>query len=304
MADPRDGDIIGVTESIVARTAGMYVTFNEVGEWIKNYKPTATHLYLYHPIFSRNRFVPILRGLLTAENIKKVTVVGDVMDEVGNLVDHQITGCNYMELYKHIIEEAGKEFDWVPTLVHSSLRQDTLVIDCRLHSKETSLELTLGDICKEKSSWGLLGMNAAGDERIKLFPDRQYSKYFVNTLKDNVSNIFKRDVEVMIYGDGAYKDPISGIWEWADPVVSPAWTSGLDGMPTEVKLKNAIDSGMTDGEIYKSIETNRKKSEQQLGTTPRRIVDLLGSLMDLTSGSGDKGTPVVIVRDYFKKYID
>jgi len=108
----------------------------------------------------------------------------------------------------------------------------------------------------------------------------------------------------MIYGDGAYKDPASGIWEWADPVVSPAWTSGLDGMPAEIKLKNAIDSGMSDGDIRVTIEANKTSKQQALGTTPRRIVDLLGSLMDLVSGSGDKGTPVVVVRDYFKKYVD
>ena len=108
----------------------------------------------------------------------------------------------------------------------------------------------------------------------------------------------------MIYGDGAYKDPVSGIWEWADPVVSPAWTSGLDGMPAEIKLKNAIDSGMSDIDIKKHIKDNRGAAGQELGTTPRRVVDLLGSLMDLVSGSGDKGTPIVIVRDYFKKYID
>ena len=97
---------------------------------------------------------------------------------------------------------------------------------------------------------------------------------------------------------------MSGIWEWADPVVSPAWTSGLDGMPAEIKLKNAIDSGMSDGDIKKHIKDNRGAAGQELGTTPRRVVDLLGSLMDLVRGSGDKGTPVVIVRDYFKKYID
>ena len=106
----------------------------------------------------------------------------------------------------------------------------------------------------------------------------------------------------MIYGDGAYKDPVSGIWEWADPVVSPAWTYGLNGMPTEIKLKNAIDSGFSEEEIKHNIVKNKEEGIQQLGTTPRRIVDLLGSLMDLTSGSGDKGTPIVIVRNYFKNY--
>jgi len=301
---PHNGDIIGVTESVVARTSGMYVDLEEIGKWITDFKPSATILILYHPIFSRNRFVPILRGMLCAKNIKDVIIVSDNVDEVGNKIKHQITGVNYKDCYREWIEGAGKNFEWVPTTPPtSSMTDEILMIDCRLH-EYSSYTIGLKDIFKERNSWGLLGMNAAGNNRLKLFPDKTYSEYFVNTLQQTIKERFNKDVEVMIYGDGAYKDPMSGIWEWADPVVSPAWTAGLDGFPTEMKLKNAIDSGMTDQDISESISNNRKNAGQQLGTTPRRIVDLLGSLMDLVSGSGDKGTPVVIVRDYFKKYID
>lgn len=305
----RNGDIIGVTESIVARTAGMYVGLEEIGQWITNYKPTAKHLILIEPIFSRNRFLPILRGMLCAQNITKITIMSREIDEVGNRVRHQITGVDYRDLYKGWIENTGKEFCWEDYNLfsfskYSDLKDDVISIDCRLHGPRRNFDLALVDIFHERNSWGLLGMNAAGDDRIKLFPDKTYSQYFVNTLQQTIKTRLGKKVEVMIYGDGAYKDPMSGIWEWADPVVSPAWTSGLDGMPAEIKLKNAIDSGMSDGDIRATIETNKTSKQQAFGTTPRRIVDLLGSLMDLVSGSGDKGTPVVVVRDYFKKYID
>jgi hypothetical protein len=305
----RDGDIIGITESVVARNAGMYVNLEEVGAWIKRFKPTATHLVLLDPIFSRNRFVPILRGLLCADNIKKVTILSREVDEVGNFVQHQITGVNYKEVYRELIEGAGKEFRWLDdnlwTRVDNAWSgKNKLVLDCRLHVKESSLELTLQDIFGEINNWGLLGMNAAGNDKLKLFPDKSYSQWFVNTLQAKIEDKLNVHAEVMVYGDGAFKDPVTGIWEWADPVVSPAWTSGLDGMPAELKLKNAIDNGLSEDDIKKSIKDNRGKASQELGTTPRRIVDLLGSLMDLMSGSGDKGTPVIIVRDYFKKYID
>jgi len=303
-ADPQDGDIIGVTESIVARCFGFYVNYDEIGEWIKNFKPSADTLVLYNPIFSRNRFVPILQGFLRNDNIKKVVVVSLDEDEVGNLVNHQITGVNYKDLYQSIVEESGREFEWNYNWNSSLLRNDTLGIDCRLHADISPLELRLSDICNDKSSWGLLGMNYSNGERLKLFPDRKFCEGFVLSLQNAIRRDVGVDVEVMVYGDGAYKDPQSHIWEWADPVVSPAWTKGLNGYPTELKLKASLDAGKSDEEIQNDIMVNRNEGGQALGTTPRRIVDLLGSLMDLTSGSGDKGTPVVIVRDYFKKYVE
>ena len=306
----RNGDIIGITESVVARAAGSYVDLDEIGRWITDFKPSATTLVLYHPIFSRNRFVPILRGMLCAKNIKDVIIISDDIDEVGNKIEHQITGVNYKECYREWIEDAGKGFYWehdslMNLHLYTGEHPEMIRIDCRLHADiKIFNDISLKDILHERNTWGLLGMNAAGNNRLKLFPDKTYSEYFVNTLQETIKSRLNKDVEVMIYGDGAYKDPVSGIWEWADPVVSPAWTSGLDGMPAEIKLKNAIDSGMSDIDIKKHIKDNRGAAGQELGTTPRRVVDLLGSLMDLVSGSGDKGTPIVIVRDYFKKYID
>lgn len=304
-----DGDVVGVTESVVARNAGMYVELEEVGKWLTKFKPSATHLVLVDPIFSRNRFIPILRGMLCAPNINKVTIMSREVDEVGNHIEHQITGVNYKNAYKECIEGAGKEFEWIDNNLftwhnYAKSSNDLLVVDCRLHSDNHPFELSLQDIFKEKNSWGLLGMNAAGNNRLKLFPDKQYAQYFVNTLQKTVKERFGKDVDVMIYGDGAFKDPVSGIWEWADPVVSPAWTSGLDGSPAEIKLKNVIDSGMSEADICKEIKKNKGKCNQDLGTTPRRFVDLFGSAMDLISGSGDKGTPVVIIRNSRKKYTD
>lgn len=309
-AGAKNGDIIGVTESVVARTAGMYVDLVDIGKWIQNYKPQATHLVLYSPIFSRNRFLPILRGMLCAQNITKVTIISRDVDEVGNVIQHPITKVNYKECYKEWIEGAGKEFVWeydslIGLASYCGVHEDMIRVNCKLHSDSLPFcDISLRDILHERNSWGLLGMNAAGNNRLKLFPDKEYAQYFVNTLQQTIKSTLNKNVEVMIYGDGAYKDPASGIWEWADPVVSPAWTSGLDGMPAEIKLKNAIDSGMSEGDIRVTIEANKTSKQQALGTTPRKIVDLLGSLMDLVSGSGDKGTPVVVVRDYFKKYVD
>ena len=174
---PKNGDIIGVTESVVARTAGMYVDLKDVGRWITNYKPTATTLVLYHPIFSRNRFIPILRGLLCAVNINKVVIVSGEIDEVGNKVKHQITGVNYKNYYKEWIEGAGKEFVWTEIFNESSVADDILTINCMLHER-SNVYLNLSDILHERNSWGLLGMNAAGDDRLKLFPDKQYATYF------------------------------------------------------------------------------------------------------------------------------
>lgn len=308
-AGGQNGDIIGITESIVARSAGMYVNLEEIGKWLTWFKPSATHLCLVDPIFSRNRFVPILRGMLTAENITKVSILSKNIDEVGNHVHHQITGINYKDVYRKYVEDAGKEFQWIDSNLFTRADfaksgRDMLVVNCRLHEKHNIFELSLQDIFQDKNNWGLLGMNAAGENRLKLFPDKAYGQWFVDSIQDRIKNEFDKDVDVMIYGDGAFKDPQTGIWEWADPVVSPAWTRGLDGMPSEVKLKNAIDSGLSEKDIISNIKKNRESKGQELGTTPRRIVDLLGSLMDLVSGSGDKGTPVVVVRDYFKKYVD
>ena len=160
--------------------------------------------------------------------------------------------------------------------------------------------------------YGLLGSNKSTEERLKLFPKTG------DTLVQKIQELFKektgKTIEVMVYGDGAFKDPVGGIWELADPVVSPAYTSGLEGTPNEIKLKYVSDNKFADSKgnelkdaiknEIKQKQSNLKGQNISLGTTPRKITDLVGSLCDLTSGSGDKGTPVVLVQGYFDNLAD
>ena len=158
----------------------------------------------------------------------------------------------------------------------------------------------------------MLGSNLSTDEKLKLFP--RDTKSFVKKLQKKLNEVSGVKMECMVYGDGAFKDPVGGIWELADPVVSPAYTSGLEGTPNEIKLKYVADNQIGDlkgkqaeeaiKEIISKKAKNLKNQNISLGTTPRRITDLLGSLSDLTSGSGDKGTPIVLITGYFNNYAD
>ena len=307
-----DGDIVGITESIVARAEGNYVTIDEVAEDIKNVMGEVDNIFLHKPIYSRNRFAMILKAFARAAKKSIIIYMPDV-DEVGNVLrNHPFTGLNYDEYYKSIVEAEGKDC----YILHEGEKKDIdcYLVDCRLHLADNFDNdcYTLRDFCKVKCSWGLLGSNKASEEKLKLFPSYDYS----HTLVDEVSNeIFEKTgkkVEVMIYGDGCYKDPESGIWEFADPITCPAYTEGLEGTPNELKLKNLADekyANLNGEELSKAIKEDIKAKSKQLkgkmasqGTTPRRYVDLLASLMDLTSGSGDKGTPIVYVKRYFQNY--
>ena len=160
------------------------------------------------------------------------------------------------------------------------------------------------------SKYGLLGSNKSTEERVKLFPE--HGDILVNNIQKKLKDLTGKNIEVMVYGDGAFKDPVGGIWELADPVVSPAYTKGLEGTPNELKLKFLSDNKFANlrgeelikamKEEIKNKDTNLKGQMATQGTTPRRIVDLIGSLCDLTSGSGDKGTPVVYIQGYFDNY--
>ena len=160
------------------------------------------------------------------------------------------------------------------------------------------------------SKYGLLGSNKATEDTVKLFPE--HGDKVVETVQKSLFEKTGKKIEVMVYGDGAFKDPVGGIWELADPVVSPAYTSGLEGTPNELKLKYIADNDLSNlkGEALanamrdkiKNKADNLKGTNATLGTTPRRYTDLLGSLSDLTSGSGDKGTPVVLITGYFDNY--
>ena len=241
---------------------------------------------------------------------------------------HIFTGVNMVDFYRDICKKENCEVEFVfsndPQVI-LDYTKDVLCAD--IHTRNTTKEkilakeevnvLTLADILNKSvdgsgynSKYGLLGSNRATEEKVKLFPEN--GSVFVNKVKDLFKEKTNKDVEVMIYGDGAFKDPVGKIWELADPVVSPAYTEGLEGSPNEIKLKYLSDnkfSNLKGEELNEAIKTEIRKKESELkgsmvsqGTTPRRYTDLIGSLCDLTSGSGDKGTPVILIKNYFKNY--
>lgn len=248
--------------------------------------------------------------------------------ELFGQVKHQFTGVDYVEYYGDLIKEAGAEVEIIfsnnPRTI-LNYTKDVLVCDIhtRARTKKILKEnggntiLGLDDImtapingsgCNE--DYGLLGSNKATEEKVKLFPKN--SEEFVLELQTEMIKRTGKNVEVMVYGDGAFKDPVGKIWELADPVVSPAYTKGLEGTPNEVKIKYLADNNFAnlEGEELKdAIKEHIKNKKENLvgsmesqGTTPRRLTDLIGSLCDLTSGSGDKGTPVVYIQGYFDNY--
>lgn len=305
-----DRDIIGITESVVARAEGNYVTVDEIAEDIRNKMGNHNYITVVSPIFSRNRFAMILKAIARAAQTG-VYLRLDYVDEVGNVYrNHPFTGINYDEYYKSIIEGEGK-FAYIK-LPNESLNYDfDSAIDCRLHPQcgEKLGKFTLADICADKCEYGLNGSNKATEEKLKLFPSRKFAQQVVEGIQAYLYGKTGKKVEVMVYGDGCFKDPVGGIWEFADPVVSPAFTDGLKGTPNELKLKYLADNEFKDlsGEaLINAIKEKIKTKDANLvgqmasqGTTPRRLTDLLGSLMDLTSGSGDRGTPIVYVKRYF-----
>ena len=240
-------------------------------------------------------------------------------------VTHPFTGVNYLDLYKNICEcDCEIILSNDPTEI---LKYTKKVINADIHSRFRTKKLlinngaekvvSLHEILNESingsgyhEEFGVLGSNLSTDEKIKLFP--RDTKTFINNLQKALKQKFGVNLECMVYGDGAFKDPVGGIWELADPVVSPSYTSGLEGTPNEIKLKYLADNkianltGKDAVEAMKKLivkkDKNLKNKSESLGTTPRRITDLVGSLCDLTSGSGDKGTPIVLVTGYFDNY--
>jgi len=242
---------------------------------------------------------------------------------------HPFTGIDYIEYYKSIVEECGAECEIIfSNDARTILKYTKNVLACDIHSRMRTKRILksnggeniygLDDILTESvngsgynEKYGLLGSNKATENTVKLFPrDCQ-------PIVDNIQAMLKektgKNVEVMIYGDGAFKDPVGKIWELADPVVSPAYTKGLEGTPNEIKLKYIADNEfphLEGEELKKAIIEYIEKKESDLvgnmlsqGTTPRRLTDLIGSLCDLTSGSGDKGTPIVYIQGYFDSYV-
>ena len=243
---------------------------------------------------------------------------------------HEFTGVDYVQYYSDIITEAGAEVEIIfANQAKTILDYTDSVITCDIHTrartkrilKAAGAKVVLGmdDIltapvngggCNEK--YGLLGSNKSTEDMIKLFP--RECQDLVEDIQAEILKETGKHVEVMVYGDGAFKDPQGKIWELADPVVSPAFTSGLKGTPNELKLKYLADNDFKDlsgAELKEAIEKSIKAKGDNLvgnmasqGTTPRQLTDLIGSLCDLTSGSGDKGTPIILIQGYFDNMAD
>ncbi|PIC70509.1 MULTISPECIES: coenzyme F420-0:L-glutamate ligase [unclassified Sporosarcina] len=241
---------------------------------------------------------------------------------------HPFTGVDYIEYYKSLMDEFGVEHEVIfSNNARTILDYTKTVLTCDIHSRFRTKRILeangaekiygLDDILRTSidgsgynEEFGLLGANKAQEDSIKLFP------HSCQPIVDNIQNMLKKEtgkhIEVMIYGDGAFKDPVGKIWELADPVVSPAYTDGLDGIPNEVKLKYLADNDFSElrgeelknavSEFIENKDSNLMGSMASQGTTPRKLTDLIGSLSDLTSGSGDKGTPIVFIQGYFDNF--
>ena len=241
---------------------------------------------------------------------------------------HEFTGVDYVEYYSNIIKEAGAEVEVVfANNPRTILNYTDCIINCDIHTRvrtkrilrENGAKVVCGldDILTApvngsgyNAKYGLLGSNKSTEDKIKLFPNE--CKDLVLAIQASILEKTGKHVEVMVYGDGAFKDPQGKIWELADPVVSPAFTDGLIGTPNELKLKYLADNdfaNLSGAELKEAISNSIKTKQDNLvgnmasqGTTPRQLTDLIGSLCDLTSGSGDKGTPVILIQGYFDNY--
>ena len=326
--DIDDNDVIGITESIVARAQGNYVTIDDIVQFLKEMHITK-NLILYSPIMSRNRFSMILKAFARYADFISIVLAGEY-DEQGNpnFGINPFTGVDIQKYYKELCESENCHLEFITNALYpliskhwKGIKLNETFIDCRCHPEEAD-QLTLKDIMNHpvnnnvgcNSKYGLLGSNKATEEKLKLFPETTKAQQFVEEIQQRIFEKTRKHVEVMVYGDGCFKDPVGGIWEWADPVVSPAYTNGLEGRPNEIKIKAFADDKYKDlqgEELTNAIKSEIASKDKNLvrnmasqGTTPRRYVDLLGSLMDLTSGSGDKGCPVVLVKSYFKSFSD
>lgn len=346
-------DVVGVTESLVARAQGNYATVDAIGKDIADKFPN--ELGIIFPILSRNRFSVLLKGI--AKSQRKIHLllsypsdeVGnhlmdiDKMDEFkinpsidflteddyrrlfGDKVIHPFTQIDYVQMYKDIIGENASIYfandprtilnytkDVLVANIHDRFRTKRLLKDAGaniLYGLDDILTTSI-DESGFNPDYGLLGSNLASENEVKLFPNN--CKYYVEEIQRLLFEKTGIKIEVMIYGDGAFKDPVGKIWELADPVVSPGFTDGLIGLPNEIKIKYVADNELQNLTGEEAITAMKKKiyskdvdsisQADSLGTTPRRITDLLGSLCDLTSGSGDKGTPVILIQGYFDNY--
>ena len=351
-----DGDVVSVTEAVVARADGNYASIDDIAADVKA-KFGGETVGVVFPILSRNRFSICLKGI--ARGAKKVVVLLSYpSDEVGNsLIDldaldesginpfsdvltvadfrrafgapkHTFTGVDYVQFYTDIIEGEGAEAEVIfANHAEVILNYTKNVLCCDIHSRERTQRrvkaaggetvLTLCDIMSApvngsgcNPQYGLLGSNKATADTVKLFPKN--AQEVAENISKSLSEITGKRIEAMIYGDGAFRDPVGKIWELADPVVGVGYTKGLIGLPNELKLKFLADNDFADlsgDALADAIRQRIREKSSDLkgdmtseGTTPRRLTDLIGSLCDLTSGSGDKGTPIIVVQNYFKNY--
>jgi len=350
-----DRDVVGITESVLARAQGNYATIAQISQDVRKKIPGGT-AGVTLPILSRNRFSQILRGIsggvdelfillaYPGDEVGNPLISWDALDEKGvnpyidvleeaefirlfGKAEHPFTGVDYISYYKELT--GGKARIIFGNDPRSVLKYAKFVITADIHTRGRSKRLLaaagaggvfgLDDILNEpiggsgyNPEYGLLGSNLATADSLKLFP--RDAGDFAERVADRLHALTGKRIEVLVYGDGAFKDPVGGIWELADPVVSPGYTKGLEGTPNELKLKYLADtavSGKQGDDASEAIREMIREKQGDLtgnmaaqGTTPRRYTDLLGSLCDLTSGSGDKGTPIVLIQGYFDTYAD
>jgi len=347
----QNGDIIGVTEAIVAKAEGNFAKCSDIADDVR-VKFGNEEIGLVYPMLSRNRFLNILKGI--SQGAEKLHVllsyphdeVGnpvmdiDKIDEVrdklgdrmvtakefqeacGEIYKHRFTGVDYVDIYENAGDNISIYFSNDPRDI-LKLTKNVLVgeIHTRDHTK-ARLEkagaakiYTLSDILSTgingsgyNADYGVLGSNLSTDNTLKLFPGKAHE--FVYAVQARLHELTGATPEVLVYGDGAFKDPVCGIWELADPVVSPGYTERLGGQPTEIKIKFVADNVFGDLQgkektqaVAKAIkEKHNNPNAYREGTTPRIYADLVGSLCDLMGGSGDKGTPVMLIRGYFDDF--
>lgn len=259
-------------------------------------------------------------------NLSSIITENDYNEYFGDFI-HPFTGINMVSFYRDLVKSEDCEIEFVfSNNPLDILKYTPYVLNCDIHTREHTKELfsktgalcySLTDIMNKSNNgsgynpkYGLLGSNKSTEERLKLFP--KDGEKLILDIQKKMKELTGKDLEVMVYGDGAFKDPVGHIWELADPVVSPFYTSGLEGTPNEIKLKYVSDNKLADlrgEELIDAMKKEIRSKDNNLvgkmvtqGTTPRRITDLVGSLADLTSGSGDKGTPVVLIQGYFDNY--
>ena len=347
----RPTDVVGVTEAMVAKSQGNFANLDHIAEDIRKKFPGGT-VGVVFPILSRNRFLNILKGisrgadkvylllqypcdevgnpLMNPEDVDALFDSGenlftaDAFKKATGNYRHPFTDVDYIDLYKsagsnieiYVSNDPRRILDLTPHVLVGEIHTRVMTMHRLLKAGAKTVH-TLSDVLAEpvgdsgyNPQYGILGSNLSSDEVLKLFP--RDCDAFVNAVRGKIEAVCGVAPEVLVYGDGAFKDPLAGIWELADPVVSPGYTDGLKGRPREIKIKlvaDALDKGM-DGEqktaaiteMVREKNLDRSKDCSSEGTTPRNYVDLLGSLCDLISGSGDKGTPVVLIQGYFDDY--